>query len=201
MWRNIKRLVTHSMKLISQFDDNVLNYLRLRVTLMAALLGVVFLLFSFIEHNVFSSIEVLLAGAVGYSIGFVPAVFGGILITALSIMENGGHHEHWAPIILQFLGCSVIAWLGHSHQLATQHTREQNKIPAQRTIRAQIVPWALVNEVRNSLLGMRLLIFTNTMDRDAEQRNLQIVETELLRLEALFNDLSEEEVNAEHLAK
>lgn len=39
------------------------------------------------------------------------------------------------------------------------------------------------------------------MGRETDQQNLQIVEAELLRLESLFTDLHEEQVNPERMVK
>ncbi|PWI57229.1 hypothetical protein [Sulfoacidibacillus thermotolerans] len=52
-----------------------------------------------------------------------------------------------------------------------------------------LVPSTLVNDVRNSLLAIRLLLFTTTCDA-GENSSLHLAQAELLRLEALFQDLS-----------
>lgn len=186
---------------IALFDDMVLGYLRMRMTLIAALLGIVLFVLAIIEHDIFAGVEVLLAGAVGYTIGFVPAVLGGVLITLSSLVWYSHHSMYCPSIIFQFLGCVVIAWLGRSHHSVVKHTREHYRSHVDQAMRSQVVPWTLVNEVRNSLLGMRLLLFTNNMGRETDQQNLQIVEAELLRLESLFTDLHEEQVNPERMVK
>ncbi|PWI58371.1 hypothetical protein [Sulfoacidibacillus thermotolerans] len=199
----MRRLSTHSVarmvQWLSELDERVLLYMRNRATLFAALIGASLLLWSVVTENGFLSAEVILAGAVGYALGFVPAIAGGIFINGIEIALHYGHPLHVPTLLVQFFGCSSIAWLGHVHKMVARRAREQQERDV--TVRAQIVPWTLVNEVRNSLLAMRLLLFSNKLDRNSDPNNLKLVQAELLRLESLFKELHEEQVHPGDLDK
>ncbi len=201
MRRIFVQFVARMVQRMAILDEIVLHYIQTRLNLFAALIGALLLVWSAFAHNGFLSAEVLLAGAIGYALGFVPAMMGGIFINGLEIALRHGHPLHIPTLLVQFFGCSMIAWLGHGHQMAMRQAREQSRELADVSIRAQIVPWTLVNEVRNSLLAMRLLLFTSKTDRNSDPQNMQLVQAELLRLEALFKELHEKQIEPDTVEK
>ena len=173
--------------MVERVDSWVLDNLRMRATLIAALIGTAFLIWGIVTHNPNLGIEVILAGAMGYLIGFVPAVGGGLLITAIHFFSSGMPLESFPVIVIQIMGYTYIAWLGRQHKHLAIERR--NKL-ADVDHDAKVVSWSFVNEVRNSLLAMRLLLFVK-QNEATQHAQLRMIEDELLRLESLFGKLDD----------
>ncbi len=175
-----------------RIDRLVLEQLKLRATLIAAFIGLTFLAWSAITQNGYLALQVLLAGAVGYLLGFVPAVAGGLVINLVDLYIHGVHGLHAYTMLVQVFGCSYIAWLGHAHSVAAAVRRKEIQ---EMQNRRHIVPWTVVNEVRNSLLAVRLVLFSNRTIR-VSPSEMRLIEDELLRLEAMLKDLPEQDTVA-----
>ncbi len=172
---------------VERSDAWVLDNLRSRATLIAALIGTILLIWGLVTHNPDLGVEAVLAGAMGYVIGFVPAVLGGLIITAIHFFSAGMPVSSFPVILIQIMGYTYIAWLGRQHKHLALERRTQL---ADAVHDAKVVPWSFVNEVRNSLLAMRLLLFVKKSET-TEHAQLQLIEDELLRLESLFGKLDD----------
>ena len=179
---------------LERIDRIVLEQLKLRATLIAAMIGLTFLGWSVAAQNGYLGLQVVLAGAIGYAVGFVPAVVGGLAVNIVDVFMHGLHGIHAYTMLLQVVGCSYIAWLGHAHRVAAVARRKEIQEMQNRT---HIVPWTVVNEVRNSLLAVRLLLFSNRTIR-VSPSEMRLVEDELLRLEAMLKDLPEQDADEKH---
>ncbi|MHB1629933.1 MAG: hypothetical protein ACYCVB_16450 [Bacilli bacterium] len=177
-----------------RIDRFVLDQLKQRATLIAALIGLTFLGWSALTQNGYLGLQVLLAGAVGYLLGFVPAVVGGLAVNVVDLCIHGAHGVNVYMLLVQLFGCTYIAWLGHAHRIAAAVRRKEIQ---EMQNRKHIVPWTVVNEVRNSLLAVRLLLFSNRTVR-VSPSEMRLIEDELLRLEAMLKDLPEQEAAAKH---
>lgn len=171
-----------------RLDGLFVAQLRSRATLIAVLIGLFLLGWGAWENDYILDTEVLLAGATGYVLGFAPAVAIGVIATLLQWTMLGVGADHPSASVLQFLGCSYIAWLGREHH---RITRERQVMLSGIHHDQRIIPWSLVNEVRNSLLAMRLLLFDRKRV-DVDPTPIELVEEELLRLESIFGNLSKD---------
>ncbi len=174
--------------LVEHIDRIVLTYLSSRVTLIAAVVGTALMIWGIASHNLYMVIQVILAGAMGYSVGFVPAVVGGLIVSAIYIVTQGITTLNISSLIIEVLGCTYIAWLGRQHKVITKRRRTEIAGVANRS---HTVSWTFVNEVRNSLLAMRLLLFRKA-NEGLPQQKLELIENELLRLESMFGKLKED---------
>ncbi len=179
MRRIIKSVWLWIQIIVERTDSWVLDNLRSRATLIAALIGTVLLIWGIATHNPDLGIEAVLAGAMGYVVGFVPAVLGGLIITSIHFFREGMPISNFPVILIQIMGYTYIAWLGRQHKHLAVERRTQL---ADSIHDAKVVPWSFVNEVRNSLLAMRLLLFVKK-NETAEHAQLELIEDELLRLE------------------
>jgi hypothetical protein len=177
-----------------QFDLLFIRLLHEWATLVAASLGVFLCAWGIAIGDYNLLIEVLVTGAVAYSIGFVPALAGDLIIVLIRIFDSSNHHAI-ATELLQFLGCAYIAWLGFQHRQLVRANREQ--LQANKSEHpSHVIPWSLVNEVRNSLLAIRLLLFQQSSkhaDSTVNKDEMKLMEDELLRLELIFGSLSKHE--------
>ena len=172
---------------IDQIDTWVLNMLRIRATLIAAVIGTILIVWGIVTKNVDLGMEAILAGAMGYLIGFVPAVLGGLFITAIQFVTFSMGLQSMPLLFLQIMGYTYIAWLGRQHKMMAVERRMRL---ADVEHDPQVVSWTLINEVRNSLLAMRLLLFVRS-NGSPQQNQLRMIEDELLRLESLFGKLDD----------
>ncbi len=171
---------------IHHSDQVLFDFLKQKMTLIAAVIGIGLCILGFLLHNIEMSLEVVLVGAIGYLLGFIPAIVGGLILTGIRFSQVG---FFWSEVPLEtlvYLGCMYIAWLGREHKVASIR-RKQEIYGFIQT--AQVIPWSMVNEVRNSLLAMRLLLFSK--HSETIESNLRLVEDELTRLDNLFHDLNE----------
>ena len=167
-------------------DELLFHFLKQKLTLIAFIIGMVLFVTGFLLHNDEMSAEVVLAGAMGYLLGFIPAVIGGFILTAIRFSLVG---FYWGEVPIEALlcvGCMYIAWLGREHRVASIRRKQEIQGFIQTP---HEIPWSMVNEVRNSLLAMRLLLFSKR--NDSTDMNLRLVEDELTRLDNLFHDLNE----------
>ncbi len=186
--RNLRDLWFALLERVKNIDVAVLGFLRTRMTWIAVLIGTLLVVWGLVDHNLYAVLQVILAGAGGYFIGFLPAVAGGILVTIIHALIGGVSQVRSADTVVRLIGCSYIAWLGREHQVMVRRRRtEIANLPHG----SHTISWALVNEVRNSLLGMRLLLAGKNTDRTSTSE-LELVESELLRLESLFGSLKED---------
>jgi len=178
-----------ALQACESIDRIVLDQLRLRATLIAAFIGLTFLIWAVVTQNGYLGSQVIVAGAIGYWLGFVPAVGGGLVLNALHVYMQGLPERHVFMMVIQLAGCSYIAWLGYVHKIATVARRKEVHEMKQRS---HIVSWTVINEVRNSLLAVRLLLFSSRTVR-VSPSDMRMVEDELVRLEAMLKDLPEKE--------
>ncbi len=177
------------MALLTQIhhaDDVLFHFLKQKLTLIAFIIGIILFVLGFFLHNFEMSADVVLAGAMGYWLGFIPAITGGLILTGIRFSLAG---FYWAEVPLETLlcvGCMYIAWLGREHRVASIRRKQEIHGFIQTS---QEIPWSMVNEVRNSLLAMRLLLFSKKSD--SADMNLRLVQDELTRLDNLFHDLNE----------
>lgn len=178
---------------VDWLDALFITQLRARASLMAVMLGIGLILWGTWQGNIILDAEVVLAGATGYTLGLVPAVAVGIAAAGAQWVLLGPGFEHPAVNLLEFLGCAYIAWLGREHrQLADEQKLALAGIQHER----RVIPWSLVNEVRNSLMAMRLLLTDRRSTANADQ--VKLVEQELLRLESIFGNLPREGDSTKH---
>ena len=171
---------------IDDVDDALMTFFKLRQSLLAALIGIAMLIWGLIMHQYFLLLAVMLAGAIGYWLGFTPAFLAAFFLIALQI--HATESLQFAQMLLEVLGTTFIAWLGREHRLAAR----QRLLWGGSEFEKQVVSWTFVNEVRNSLLAMRLLLFQKSQDNPSGA-NLKLIEDELLRLESLFGKLHDKE--------
>ncbi len=182
-WHNAKKRL---QRRIFESDRFLINLIKQNMTLIAAVIGLVLFVDGFFRHDPEMSAEVVLAGAFGYWFGFSPAVVGILVLTGMRFAVVG-FNTHSIPLdTLIWLSCLYIAWLGREHRLAS-NVRKLEVDGYYNT--SQEIPWSMVNEVRNSLLAMRLLLFNR--HHEAGDANLRLVEDELTRLDNLFHNLDD----------
>ena len=179
LWTRLQSRVHH-------YDQRLVDFLKQHMTLIAAIIGLVLFISGFLLHNLEMSAEVVIAGAMGYWFGFIPAIIGGIILTGLRFELAGFFFSEIPLEALIGVGCLYIAWLGREHRVAYIRRKQEVEGFFQTS---QEIPWSMVNEVRNSLLAMRLLLFSR--QNGAGDANLRLVEDELTRLDNLFHDLNE----------
>lgn len=183
--------------LFIRIDMDCIRFLREWSTLIAATLGVFLFAWGIVSTDYKLVIEVLLTGAVSYSIGFVPALIGDLIMLLIRI--SGMYFTPYAAIeILQFLGCAYIAWLGFQHQQLARANRQQLQHMNKQEHPSHVITWNMVNEVRNSLLAMRLLLFQQAQKQTSPsttEDEIKMVEEELLRLELIFGSLTKHDEN------
>ncbi len=172
----------HFLTFIEDSDDMLMGFFKARESLMASILGLMMLIWGIVMHQYYLLIAVVLAGAIGYGMGFTPAFL--IAFILIVIPTRFVHLLPIAEMIIEIIGTSIIAWLGREHRLAAR----KRLLWGSTYYEKQIVSWTFVNEVRNSLLAMRLLLFQKSQD-NSPSTNLKLIEDELLRLESLFGKL------------
>lgn len=185
----IKKQFQRLRKSLDTFDKLCLGFIHTRSTLIAALLGVSLLIWGLIFRDGYLIIQVLFSAAIGYGLGFIPGVVFDVVIAFIRL--NRVHFQVVAaPFpVLQFFICAYITWLGFRHHQISILLKEklgEMKHPD------RIVPWSFINDVRNSLMAMRLLLFHHTT-ASTNKTDFKLVEEELLRLERLFGTLPEGE--------
>ena len=174
-WR---RLLT----LIDDIDNALIRFFKNRQSLFAAIIGLMLIIWGIALHQYYLLLAVVLAGAIGYGMGFTPAFLIALLLVI--VQYRSVETPHLAEMIIEILGTTFIAWLGREHRLAAR----SRLLWGGNEFEKQVVSWTFVNEVRNSLLAMRLLLFQKSQDSLAST-NLKLIEDELLRLESLFGKL------------
>ncbi|UOF92080.1 hypothetical protein LSG31_07655 [Fodinisporobacter ferrooxydans] len=167
-------------------DRKILEFLQNYSALIASIMGIGLCAWGLFRHDLNLVIETLLSGAIGYYIGFFPALIVNLFIFFLRIHSAGPAYQVFDVKVLQFFGCAYIAWLGFCHRQSALFSRQQF---FQEEPHAHLISWTLVNEVRNSLMAMRLLLF-KYYKSETEQSEFKLVEDELLRLELIFGSLS-----------
>jgi hypothetical protein len=182
----MKQIIHHAWRrfltFTEDFDDMLMGFFKARQSLMAAIIGLMMLIWGIAMHQYFLLVAVVLAGAIGYGMGFTPAFL--IAFILIVIPTRFVHLLPIAEMIIEIIGTSIIAWLGREHRL----TARKRLLWGGDDYEKQIVSWTFVNEVRNSLLAMRLLLFQKNQD-NSSGTNLKLIEDELLRLESLFGKL------------
>ncbi len=173
---------------IEDLDDSLMVFFKSRQSLFAALIGLLMLIWGIIMQQYFLLIAVVLAGAIGYWLGFTPAFLIAFFLIVVQMRFNLTFHL--SEILIELLGTTFIAWLGREHRLAAR----RRLLWGGDEFEKQVVSWTFVNEVRNSLLAMRLLLFQKNQDTTASG-NLKLIEDELLRLESLFGKLHEKDAS------
>lgn len=174
-------------------DRIALEQLKLRATFIAAFIGLAFLIWAAVTQDGYLGFQVILMGAIGYWFGFVPAVVGGLAVNAVYVYIQGLPELRAFAMLIQLFGCSYIAWLGHAHKVTAVVRRKEIQ---EMQHRFHIVSWSVVNEVRNSLLAVRLMLFSNETVR-VSPSEMRMAEDELLRLEAMLKDLPEKETKGQ----
>ncbi|UOF89977.1 hypothetical protein LSG31_19240 [Fodinisporobacter ferrooxydans] len=178
---------------IKQFFDHLdmvfLEWIRSRSTLIAAILGIFLIVWGIATQDWFLIVQVIVSAAIGYRLGFIPGVSFDTLIAFIRF-----YHVHFEVVLLpfpflQYFICAYITWLGfRHHQMSALLKEKLSELDPPN----HVVTWSFVNEVRNSLMAMRLLLFRYAKETTA-QTDMKIVEEELLRLETLFGKLPKEE--------
>lgn len=182
-----KSFVETMLAKVHKADRRLFAMVKQRLTLIAAIVGIVLVVVGVSQHNYEIIIDVILAGAFGYLIGFIPAVGSGVIVMIVRFLLVGVRPEHISLYLLTFVGCTYIAWLGREHRMVSVRRKQEMHGFPQTT---QEISWSMVNEVRNSLLAMRLLLFTNPSNNNDD--NLQMIKEELTRLDRLFHNLNDE---------
>ncbi len=173
---------------IEDTDDALMFFFKSRQSLLAALIGLLMIIWGLIMQQYFLPIAVVLAGAIGYWLGFTPAFLIAFFLIIVQVRFN--QTFHFSEILIEVLGTTFIAWLGREHRLAVR----RRLLWGGDEYEKQVVSWTFVNEVRNSLLAMRLLLFQKSPD-PTTGTNLKLIEDELLRLESLFGKLHEKDAS------
>lgn len=179
----MRRLITSC----EDCDEALIMFLRHKQSLLAALIGLSLLVWGIITLQYYLIIAVIIAGAVGYWLGFSPAVLIALCLLLIGTVTN--QPDHVTKLIIQIAGIILIAWLGREHHLAV---RKRLALGNDECVQ-HVVTWTFINEVRNSLLAMRLLLFQKSPTIDTTT-NLKLIEDELLRLEAIFSKLHDKNV-------
>lgn len=134
----------------------------------------------FSNHFTFTFGLVVIGG-----IGYFTGIFAALVASTILLLSNLVWISHTtfsiAIALLELVGYAVISWLGQSHrQIKKLHSNERKP--------NQMLPWAVVNEVRTSLSAIRFLLFPiENQQHDAQ--NLKRATDELSRLEQMFKDL------------
>lgn len=124
-----------------------------------------------------------IVGASAYFAGILISVSVAIVYLSVNLCIGWTHPVQSSVILLQLIGYLAVAFLGYKHKTFKEKQKTINKPH-------QVLPWAMVNEVRTSLSAIRFLLFP-LQNRDAANPELQKATDELSRLEQLFQELEE----------
>ncbi|MCL6593544.1 MAG: hypothetical protein K6T31_06170 [Alicyclobacillus sp.] len=171
---------------LADADHHAVAFVRTHANLFTAIVVAVLCLWAVTAGNVLFVIGVLAVGAVSYFAGLLTGLGAGCVFAAVLLYlgwrYGGLDLSAW---LLQGVGFAGTAWLGYFHKAQKEWAEARLR---QRDPHApQVLPWAVVNEVRTSLAAIRFLLFP--LHSESERQELQRATDELSRLEQLFSEL------------
>lgn len=131
-------------------------------------------------------IEMILVGAVAFTIGIVGAVVTSVVGLGLNATMFFAHTVDPTVFLLETFGFICVIVLGHQHQ-----TMKYARSNVQEDKPNQVLPWSVVNEIRTSLSAIRFLLFPLKEEHATSQ--IERATQELSRLEEIFHELERAE--------
>ncbi|MCL6637572.1 MAG: hypothetical protein K6T26_06470 [Alicyclobacillus sp.] len=171
---------------LADADHHAVEFARTHANLFTAIVVAVLCLWAVTAGNALFVIGVMTVGAVSYFAGLLTGLGAGCVLAAIQLYlgwrAGGLDISAW---LLQGVGFAGTAWLGYFHKAQKEWAEARMR---QRDPHApQVLPWAVVNEVRTSLAAIRFLLFP--LHSESERQELQRATDELTRLEQLFSEL------------
>lgn len=132
-------------------------------------------------------------GATAYFSGIISALCvtmlyqaSNLAITHAQAFGASSYTFDITVILLQFIGYLAVAFLGFKHKTLREIQRLALK-------GHQVVPWAVVNEVRTSLSAIRFLLFP-LQNEEKPNNEIEQATSELSRLERIFQELEQRDL-------
>jgi hypothetical protein len=178
-------------RLSAQVDEWLIQFLQTHFNLLMAMVLVGLCVWGLISGYAPFVVGLLVVGAVSYFFSLALALACGIVFTVLDIGLGAYNGFNISSILLQCVGYSCSAWLGFRHKQQKEQAK-QRLLATQDGHEPQVLPWAVVNEVRTSLAAVRFLLFP--LHDEHKSQELKKATDELSRLESLFNQIEQEEL-------
>lgn len=157
-----------------------------------AIVIAVLAVWGFTNHHPLFILGLAVSGALGYFAGLVIALVLSVGLLVANIFSLfGSQGFHMSIVMVETMGYIGISWLGYRHRVLK---RIQQKLVNSNKPN-QIVPWAMVNEVRTSLAAIRFLLFP--LHEENRSQELQQATSELSRLESLFQQMERNQQNSD----
>ncbi|GGJ12210.1 hypothetical protein GCM10010885_21970 [Alicyclobacillus cellulosilyticus] len=183
----IRRLAGRVRTAIARADQKLVTFVQSHANLTTALVTAGLALWALSTHQSAIVLRMAAAGAVGYFLGLTPAVCVGALSVGFSVAISLEHGFSISNLIIEVIGAGCSAWLGYQHKM--QKVRQEQAADPHAP---QVLPWAVVNEIRTSLAAIRFLLFPlHDEEGSRENQALQQATQELSRLEALFREMEQ----------
>ncbi len=177
--------------LFARMDAWLIDCLQTRFNLLMALALVGLCIWGLVSGLAWFVGALAVVGALGYFFGLAVSLLCGVVFTGLDI--GFGLHAGLSitPVLVQCVGYGCSAWLGFRHKQQKQQTM-QRLLTTQDGHEPQVLPWAVVNEIRTSLAAIRFLLFP--LHDEHTSQELKKATDELSRIEALFTEIEQEEL-------
>ncbi|WP_067622541.1 hypothetical protein [Alicyclobacillus acidiphilus] len=172
----------------NQADERMMMFVRLHGNFMLAIGVVGLAVWGAISNHPSYIFGLAFAGASAYVSGLVCGLCISMLYLCGNVVLDPGHLfagqslvTDIGTILLQVIGYLAVVFLGYKHKTLREFQKAASKAN-------QVLPWAVVNEVRTSLSAIRFLLFP-LQDDTQSREEIQKATSELSRLEQLFHDL------------
>ncbi|WP_157076260.1 hypothetical protein [Alicyclobacillus kakegawensis] len=189
-WSNRWHRPRHAL---ARMDAWLIDFLQRRFNLLMALVLVGLCVWGLVSGFAWFVLGTAAVGALSYFMGLTVSLLCGIAFTGADIGLGVGMGANWSvsPILLQCVGYGCSAWLGFRHK-QQQEQAKQRLLTSQDGHEPQVLPWAVVNEIRTSLAAVRFLLFP--LHEEHTSQELKKATDELSRLEAIFTEIEQEEM-------
>jgi hypothetical protein len=182
---NIRQQMAKHRAWLAKLDTRLLGMVRKHSNLLTAVAALLVWIWAAWTNQGWVVLGIVLTGAISYWFGFLTAVAMSVVFVGL-----GDFHPAltFPVVVTQAVGYLSVSWLGYRHK--KEKILEEERM-AQNSHPDQVLPWAVVNEIRTSLAAIRFLLFP--IDDDKKTKELQKATLELSRLENLFHEIEKQD--------
>jgi hypothetical protein len=182
-----KQMAKHRARL-AKLDERLLSIVWKHSNLLTAVAALLVWIWAVVTHQEWVALGIILTGAVSYWFGVLTAVAVSVVFLAI-----GNFHPalSFPVLVAQTVGFLSASWLGYRHKEEKILEVERMAQSSQSSHPDQVLPWAVVNEIRTSLAAIRFLLFP--IDDDKKTKELQKATLELSRLENLFHEIEKQD--------
>lgn len=171
---------------IREIDRLTVNLIQTHTNLIAAGIALGLCMWGLTAHHMSIVLGMVAIGAVSFFFGIALAMVAACGLFIFDLCHLGLSGFPVSVELVKLVGYICISWLGYRHK--EQQTIQKQVSDAHPD---QVVPWAVVNEVRTSLAAVRFLLFP--LHDQHKGQDLQKVTSELSRLENIFTQLEQKE--------